>query len=60
MVLTEDLHGYLVYALFTLAAVHILAALWHRFVRRGGVLERMWPWAASARPPSVRADGKAD
>jgi cytochrome b561 len=57
---TEDLHGYLAYALFTLAAVHILAALWHRFVRRDGVLERMWPWAAAARPPSVRAAGKGD
>jgi cytochrome b561 len=40
---TEDLHGYLAYALFTLAGIHALAALWHQFVRRDGVLLRMWP-----------------
>jgi cytochrome b561 len=48
---TEDIHGYLAYALFALAAVHILAALWHRYIRRDGVLERMWP-TASAHTPS--------
>ena len=42
---TEDIHGYLAYALFTLAALHALAALWHHFVRRDGVLLRMWPAA---------------
>ncbi len=40
---TEDLHGYLAYALFALAGLHALAALWHRFMRHDGVLERMWP-----------------
>jgi cytochrome b561 len=40
---TEDLHGYLAYALFTLAGIHALAALWHHFIRRDGVLLRMWP-----------------
>lgn len=40
---TEDIHGYLAYALFALAAAHILAALWHHFVRRDGILRRMWP-----------------
>jgi len=40
---TEDLHGYLAYGLFGVAAVHILAALWHHFVRRDGFLRRMWP-----------------
>lgn len=40
---TEDIHGYLAYTLFTLAALHALAALWHHFVRRDGVLLRMWP-----------------
>jgi len=39
---TEDWHGYLAYALFTLIGVHALAALWHQFVRRDGTLERMW------------------
>jgi cytochrome b561 len=40
---TEDIHGYLAYALFTLAGLHILAALWHQFIRRDGLLRRMWP-----------------
>ena len=40
---TEDIHGYLAYALFALATLHISAALWHRFVRRDGILQRMWP-----------------
>jgi cytochrome b561 len=57
---TEDIHGYLAYALFALAAVHILAALWHRFVRRDGVLERMWPSTASARSPSARVAGEGN
>jgi cytochrome b561 len=39
---TEDIHGYLAYALFALAGLHALAALWHRFVLRDGVLARMW------------------
>jgi cytochrome b561 len=40
---TEEIHGYLAYALFTLIGLHMLAALWHHFVRRDGVLQRMWP-----------------
>ncbi len=40
---TEDIHGYLAYALFALAGLHALAALWHRFWLRDGVLARMWP-----------------
>jgi cytochrome b561 len=39
---TEDIHGYLAYAIFALAALHILAALWHHFFKRDGVLRRMW------------------
>jgi cytochrome b561 len=39
----EDIHGYLAYALFALAGLHALAALWHRFWLRDGVLARMWP-----------------
>jgi cytochrome b561 len=31
--------------LFALAGVHALAALWHHFIRRDGVLRRMWPSA---------------
>jgi cytochrome b561 len=40
---TEDIHGYLAYGLFALAGLHILAALWHHFVRKDGVLMRIWP-----------------
>jgi cytochrome b561 len=40
---TEDIHGYLAYTLFTLIGLHVLAALWHHFGRRDGVLLRMWP-----------------
>lgn len=40
---TEDIHGYLAYALFALAGLHALAALWHQFARHDGVLQRMWP-----------------
>jgi cytochrome b561 len=39
---TEDIHGYLAYALFALAGLHALAALWHRFILRDGILARMW------------------
>jgi cytochrome b561 len=38
---TEDIHGYLAYALFALAGLHALAALWHRYILRDGVLARM-------------------
>jgi cytochrome b561 len=44
---TEDIHGYLAYAIFALAALHALAALWHRFILRDGVLARMWPFSRS-------------
>jgi cytochrome b561 len=40
---TEDLHGYLAYAIFALAGVHALTALWHQFITRDGLLDRMWP-----------------
>lgn len=40
---TEDIHGYLAYTLFTLIGLHVLAALWHHFVRRDQVLLRIMP-----------------
>jgi len=43
---TEEWHGYLAYALFGLAGVHALIALWHQFVIRDGLLARMWPRAS--------------
>lgn len=42
---TEEWHGYAAYALFGLVGLHALAALWHHFIRRDGVLMRMWPTA---------------
>jgi cytochrome b561 len=45
---TEDIHGYLAYALFTLAGLHALAALWHRYILHDGVLARMWPTRGKA------------
>jgi cytochrome b561 len=38
---TEDVHGYLAYALFAIAGLHALAALWHRYILHDGVLDRM-------------------
>jgi cytochrome b561 len=46
---TEDVHGYLAYILFALIGLHVLAALWHQFVRRDRLMQRMWP-AAAAKP----------
>ena len=40
---TENIHGYLAYALFALAGMHAAAALWHHFIRHDNVLRRMWP-----------------
>lgn len=40
---TEDVHGYLAYTLFALAGIHALAALWHQFILRDRLLDRMWP-----------------
>jgi cytochrome b561 len=40
---TEDIHGYLAYCVFALAAAHAAAALWHQFIKHDGVLRRMWP-----------------
>jgi cytochrome b561 len=40
---TEDLHGYLAYALFAFAGMHATAALWHQFILHDALLGRMWP-----------------
>lgn len=42
----QEIHQWLAYALFTLAAVHAAGALWHHYVRRDGVLLRMMPGGA--------------
>jgi cytochrome b561 len=44
---TEEIHGYLAYTLFALIGIHLLTALWHQFVRRDRLLQRMWPAPAS-------------
>jgi cytochrome b561 len=42
--LLGDLHaGVLVWLLLAVIGAHVGAALYHRFVRRDGVLQRMWP-----------------
>jgi len=43
---TEDIHGYLAYTLFALIGIHVLSALWHQFVWRDRLLQRMWPATA--------------
>ena len=56
---TEDIHGYLAYALFGLAGLHALAAVWHQFYLHDRVLGRMWPSrlaAAAANRPISRAN----
>jgi len=45
---TEDIHGYLAYTLFALVGIHLLTALWHQFVWRDRLLQRMWPAGRSA------------
>jgi cytochrome b561 len=40
---TEDIHGYLAYAIFILAGLHAAAALWHQFALRDSLIERIWP-----------------
>jgi cytochrome b561 len=47
---TQDIHGYLAYAIFGLAGLHALAALWHEFRLQDGVLGRMWPGTKVRRP----------
>jgi cytochrome b561 len=41
---TQDIHGYLAYAIFGLVGLHALAVFWHQFRLRDGMLGRMWPW----------------
>ena len=41
---TGDIHGFLAtYVLLTLVGLHVLAALYHHFIRRDNVLKRMLP-----------------
>jgi cytochrome b561 len=38
----EELHETLGNVFYGVIGVHVLAALWHQFVRRDGILRRMW------------------
>jgi cytochrome b561 len=50
-ILLRDIHGYLSYALFTIAVLHILAALKHHFWNKDDVLLRMLPFTKSEKRP---------
>ena len=40
---TGDVHQFFAYTMLAIAAVHIAAALYHHFIRKDGVLQRMLP-----------------
>ena len=48
---TQTLHAWLTYALIAALALHVLAALWHHFVLRDGLLARMMPRALKGHSP---------
>lgn len=39
----ETAHNYTQYALYALIAAHVAAALYHQFILRDRLLDRMWP-----------------
>ena len=47
----KPLHGWLAYALATMIALHVLAALKHQFIDRDGLLLRMMPGRRHHRAP---------
>jgi cytochrome b561 len=52
--LCSVIHLGLAWATMALIALHVLAALKHRWVDRDGVFQRMWPTAGSAADPRAR------
>ena len=42
----EEIHEFLAFSLFGLVGLHAIAALWHHFIRKDGLLTRMSPFAA--------------
>jgi cytochrome b561 len=46
-----DCHEYLFWTLVAVAAGHMIAALYHQFIVRDGVLARMWPASLQRRRP---------
>lgn len=41
--LSETAHTFGQYAVYGLVALHVAAALYHQFIKRDGLLQRMWP-----------------
>lgn len=42
-------HGpYMEYFFYALISLHILAALWHQYVRKDGAIDRIVPWGKTA------------
>lgn len=39
-----DFHELIAYAIIAFASIHILAALYHHFIKRDDILKRMLPW----------------
>jgi cytochrome b561 len=52
-----DVHTWTMWALLVLVALHALAALYHYFVRRDGVLQRMLPADQAGAAPFYRKKG---
>ena len=51
--LAGDIHGYMMWTLLGLVALHASAALYHHFVRHDEVLSRMLPWAKPGSPAAA-------
>lgn len=55
-----DWHAISAWLLIGLVAVHAIAALWHHFVRRDGVLRAMLPWRDRPRHPTDRPNSSTE
>ena len=61
--LLKEIHEYSAYALIALSALHVLAALYHQFKLKDGLLRRMWVWIlmfAISANPALAADWQLD
>ncbi len=50
--LAKETHHWLFFTLVVVAAGHAAVALWHQFITRDGILERMWSGRPLRNPPS--------
>jgi cytochrome b561 len=55
----QNLHDNGQYLLYALLVLHIGAALYHRFVLKDGILQRMWPAWRKAGPAGQLQSGEA-